>query len=65
MTFNPVWWRQEIFINLHNGNILWAHIIYALYKYEDFELPQLDNPVLSQWGLGFNPSWNMLGICPD
>ena len=44
--FNPVRWSQEIFVNLHNNDFLWACMICASFKYGDLELLQLNDPVL-------------------
>ena len=44
--FNLVWWRQEIFVDLHNNDFLWACMICASFEYEGLELPQLNYLVL-------------------
>ena len=38
MAFNLVWWSQEIFVNLHNNDFLWACMIYVLFKYKGLEI---------------------------
>ena len=44
--FNPVHWRQEIFVDLHNDDFLWACMVCPSFEFEDLELLQLNDPFL-------------------
>ena len=44
--FNPVHWRREIFVDLHNDDFLWACMVCPSFEFEDLELLQLNDPFL-------------------